>query len=138
MSILTDKQIEEINEEMDSHWLDNGQGIISEGAGIPTHIKEPCIYRSYNTGGVSGGSCWNSSNPTSYYVDEVPEWKALKKALDIVMPDYSEDEFKMIKALAQENETTDYQYYGNYDDYRIDFIPLSKFYYITAKLRSKQ
>jgi hypothetical protein len=136
--ILTDKDIDEINEQVDSIWLDNGEGIMSEGAGVPDNIKEVCIYRSYNTGGVSGGSCWEHSNPRPYRVDELPEWKTLRKALDIAMPGYTEDEFKMVQAIALSNETTDYQYYGNYDDYCIEFIPLSKFYQTISKLRQNE
>lgn len=135
MNILTEEQIGKINEELNTRpWMDDGQGIITEGAGVPSHIKEQCIYRSYNSGGTSGGSCWDTSNPRSYTIDEVPEWKSLKMALDIVAPGYTEDDLKMVESIAQEDTITDRQYYGNYDDYQIDYIPLSRFYAVVKRL----
>jgi len=42
------------------------QGIYSEPNYVPIHIKEPVVYMRYTTGGVSGGSCWDESDPRPY------------------------------------------------------------------------
>ena len=75
------------------------------------------------TGGVSGGSCWDSSDPRSYTSDEVePEPTKLEEFLMIAAEDISFLRFKKISALVVREDFCQYEYYGNCDEYQIRYI----------------
>lgn len=86
------------------------------------------------TGGVSGGSCWDSSNPSAYSSDETkPDNNALTEILEKLFPDISG--IKVIKILKHpelyiRDTRTDYQYYGNRDDYETEELNLKVLYEI--------
>lgn len=101
------------------------QGVFTEPYGIPVHIKEPVIYMRWETGGVSGGSCWESSDPQYYECDEKPDFEVLKlvfEKLDIRLT-YNDI---ILHRLLHTNNETDYEYYGNSTDYGIEYIILSE------------
>lgn len=119
---MTKEQIEKINKECPYE-----QGIFVEPYGIPVHIKEPVVYMRCETGGVSGGSCWDSSNPQPYTSDEPkPKFKVLDLVLRELKPDLTYLQFREIEDLVHTNEETEYEYYGNSTDYRIEYIILSE------------
>jgi hypothetical protein len=117
---MTQKQIEQINSECPYE-----QGIFVEPFGIPTHIKEPVLYMRFEIGGVSGGSCWDSSNPQSYTVSEKPEFVVLDKTLKLLKPNISYLDYKKIDEYVIKDYNTDYEYYGNYTNYEIWYLKLS-------------
>lgn len=81
----------------------------------------------YETGGVSGGSCWDDSNPQSYTVSD-PENSFV--ALDIILkelkPGISYLEYKDIEKLINSNDNRQWEYYGNCVDYLIKYIVFDK------------
>ncbi len=125
MSRLTEADIKEINSKVKDSW---NEGIFKEPNWIPTDIKEPVIYMRWNTGGVSGGSCWDDSDPQEYYGDSKPRFTVLDLVLKKLRPDLSYLDYKLVEGLIRSNTGTRYEYYGNYDDYEVEFIVLSDLY----------
>lgn len=121
---LSKEQIKEINNKCPYN-----QGVFVEPYGIPTSIKEPVIYCRYETGGYSGGSCWDDSNPQPY-TEDVPKDKM--KVLEIVLmelcPNISYLQYKQIEQLIDYNGYSEDEYYGNSIDWKIEFIKTSKLY----------
>lgn len=126
---LTQEQIEAINKECPYN-----QGVFREPYGIPVKIKEPVIYCRYETGGYSGGSCWDDSDPQPYS-EEPPKdrMKVLELVLKVLKPQISFLEYRMIEGLIQDNSETEYEYYGNSTDWKIEYIKLSDLYEALAK-----
>jgi len=119
---LTEDQIQEINEKAPTIWQENEQGIFKEPFGIPTHIKTLVIYMRYETGGVRGGSCWDSSNPQEYMVDKIPSFEVLDLTLKAICPDLSYLDYKGVEKLVQSTDYTDHEYYGNCTDFEIKYL----------------
>lgn len=118
---LTKEQIKQINEK-----CPYDQGIFTEPYGIPNTIKEPVIYMRWSPGGVSGGSCWDSSDPQPYYNREKEgDFKVLDLVLEILKPNISYLEYKKISELIVSSEETEWEYYGNCTDWNIKYIILS-------------
>lgn len=126
MYYLTEQDIKEINEsgEFDS-WY---QGIYKEGFGVPNDVKDVCVYKRWSIGGVSGGSCWDSSNPQPYEGDEEPDFVVLDKALMKIVPNLSFLHYKEIERMIISTETSEYHYYGNRDEWGVAYIPLPLLY----------
>ena len=117
---LTKEDILQINKEAPSD-----QGIFKEPWGIPVHIKEHVVYMRWNTGGMSGGNCWGD-DPHSYRGDSKPIFKALDLVLKKLKPDVTFLQFRELNDLIHTNRETQYEYYGNSDDYEIEYIILSE------------
>lgn len=84
------------------------------------------IAEAWIVGGVRGGSCWESSNPRPYSTDEKEPrvFKGLDRILMEVCPKISFLHYREIESLIERGEGTDYQYYGNRDDYEYRFVKL--------------
>ena len=129
MKRLSEEQIKEINKLAPNEWQTNEQGIFTQPFGIPVHIKEPVIYCRYESGGVSGGSCWDSSNPQSYTKDAPKDkMKVLDLVLKAVKPDITFLQFREIEKMVHTNSETEYEYYGNSTEFEIEYIVLSELY----------
>jgi hypothetical protein len=129
MERLSEEQIKEINKLAPNEWQTNEQGIFTQPFGIPVHIKEPVIYCRYESGGVSGGSCWDSSNPQSYTRDAPKDkMKVLDLVLKAVKPDITFLQFREIEKMIHTNSETEYEYYGNSTEFEIEYIVLSELY----------
>ncbi len=80
----------------------------------------------FEVGGVSGGSCWDSSNPRSYFSDTKIEFDQL----DIILEKFTNISFvayrRLCSDLVQDIEYSKNEYYGNRTDYRIKAINLKK------------
>jgi hypothetical protein len=124
MQRLTLDEIRDINNSMSS----DNQGIYIQPNGIPTHIKSHVIYQCICTGGISGGSCWDYSNPQYYERDEEFTFEILDKVLEHLKPDITYLEFKQIEKLIDKNEYSEREYYGNRADYEVQFLELEKLY----------
>lgn len=125
MHRLTETQINDINHSIKDGW---NQGIFKEPYGVD-HVKDLVIYQRYETGGVSGGSCWDDSDPQPYTNREVkPDWEALDLVLKAICPDISYLKYKDIQALVKSTEDTDWEYYGNHTDYEITYLRLEDLY----------
>ncbi len=115
---MNDELIKQINKECEM----SDQGIFFQPYGIPVHIKEHVIYMRYETGGYSGGSCWDNSDPTPYYNNEVPDFEVLDVALKYLMPNISYLQYKQVEKLILTNEDSKNEYYGNSTDYKTKYI----------------
>tara|TARA_R110000850_G_scaffold65151_2_gene145971 strand:- start:1257 stop:1664 length:408 start_codon:yes stop_codon:yes gene_type:complete len=122
---LTRKQIIDINDKAPMDWETNEQGVFTEPTGIPNDIKTPVIYMRWISGGVSGGSCWETSNPEPFENND-PSFKVLDLVLKQLYPEISYLDFKKIEDLIKSNENieTKWEYYGNSTEYSIKFIIL--------------
>ena len=103
------------------HWYDS--------SGYKLYHKEPALINSWETGGVSGGSCWDSSNPQPYSSGKVePEWTELTNILEIFAPEITFLKYKALMGLTKMTEKTEHEYYGNCTDYAIRVLPLKTLY----------
>jgi hypothetical protein len=124
---LTQEQIEKINKLAPSYWRENEQGVFVQPSGIPVDVKGHVIYMRWHTGGVSGGSCWESSNPERYETGHKrPKFEVLDLVLKELMPSISYLQFREIEDLIHTDSETDREYYGNCTDYDIEYIVLSE------------
>ena len=103
------------------------QGIYFQPNYIPVKIKELVVYSRYKTGGYSGGSCWDDSNPQPYSSD-IPNdhMKVLDLVLAEICPNISYLNYKKIQSIVHDNEETEYEYYGNSTDWKVEYIILSE------------
>lgn len=124
MKKLTKEDIDKINKNHDS-W---NQGIYKEPFGVD-HEKDYVIYQRHETGGVSGGSCWDESNPQPYenWKDR-EKWIALEMALKIINPSLTYSQFTEIENLVTSSTETEWEYYGNCQHYDIWYLSLEKLY----------
>lgn len=118
---MDEKLIKEINDE-----CPDDQGIFSEPYGIPNSVKELVVYCRYETGGYSGGSCWEED--TERYSVEEPKdaMKVLEILLEKIAPKITYLQFRKIEAMVQDSDETKWEYYGNSTDYRIQYIVLAE------------
>jgi len=129
MKRLTEEQIKEINKLAPNEWQTNEQGIFTQPYGVPVLIKEPVIYCRYESGGVSGGSCWDESDPQPYERDAPKDkMRVLDLVLKEISPDISFLQFREIEKLVHTNSETEYEYYGNCTEFEIEYIVLSELY----------
>lgn len=91
------------------------------------YIKDGCIYMEWETGGVSGGSCWESSDPQPYTCDNPePSFDVLDKIIEAVMPDLSYMNYKKLCFLIETGTRHQREYYGNCVNYRFKKIDVAK------------
>jgi hypothetical protein len=126
--MLTQEQIDKINSQCPYE-----QGIFIQPYGIPTDIKELVVYGRYETGGITGGSCWGTER--HYYTEDAP--KDRMKVLDLVLkelkPNITFLEYREISELIHDNSERDEgDYYGNCKDWKIEYIILSELYNLLA------
>ncbi len=136
---LTKEQIEKINSIAPNEWQDNEQGVFTQPYGIPVHIKEPVIYMRWCTGGVSGGSCWDSSNPRPYSREDCkPNFTVLDIVLKELIPTITYLQYKEIEQLIHTNHETQHEYYGNSIDFEIVYIILSELINMLQKFKQDE
>lgn len=109
------------------------------------------IYAEVNTGGASGGSCWDGmpcyedSGATPYEGSQLDlhdfVYDYLNNVLESIISDYPND--KSVSELCdilynnpsiiKEGTRTNYEYYGNYDDYSSYYITLGDLFEFLLK-----
>lgn len=130
---LTAEQIKKINSLAPNEWQTNEQGVYTQPYGIPVHIKTPVIYMRWETGGVSGGSCWDSSNPQPYTCSGgKPKFEVLDLVLKEICPNITFLQFREIENLIKQDSKTDYEYYGNCTEFDIEYIVLEDLFRLLA------
>ena len=116
----------EIIEQINSKCPDE-QGIFFQPSMIPVDVKEHVVYTRYETGGVSGGSCWGNEDQEAY--SKIPpkdRFKVLDLVLEQLKPKITYLQYKEIENMIQTNEDTDREYYGNSTDSKVEYIILSE------------
>lgn len=104
------------------------------------------IYVKTETGGVNGGSCWEWSNPQPYETGRTVEYSDLSNFIEHILlsifgrghafadiPKLMEKFNKLGYPYVKEDDYTDYEYYGNYTEYRWYEISLWNLYQFLAK-----
>ncbi len=88
------------------------------------------IGRTVETGGVSGGSCWDSSNPTAYSENYVlPDIsKFVESVILYFFEDISLKKYLQAKSIYRHSDFQKYEYYGNRTDYRSAYIYVDELY----------
>lgn len=92
--------------------------------------KKNVIQAEWETGGVSGGSCWDSSNPREYTSDNDPEELTLLDCiLESIKPDITFLEYRQLeKAVIKSTSRTECEYYGNRTDYKSLTVEIEDLY----------
>jgi len=118
---MTKEDILEINEK-----CPDNQGIFYQPSMIPVDIKEHVIYSRYETGGVTGGSCWGGNQYR--YEEDVPKdrFQVLDLVLAKLKPNITYLQYKKIEAMVHTNKETKWEYYGNSSDWHVEYIILSE------------
>ena len=91
-------------------------------------IEQLFLYWEWETGSVSGGSCWDSSNPQPYTSDEVED-SELDKVLETYFPAITFLQHRNL--IANHVKTDSYfqsEYYGNGTNYNFRTVNLSDLY----------
>jgi len=129
MKELTLEQIKKINDSFD--W-GHDQGIFIEPFGCDG-VKEHVVYMRWTIGGRTGGSYCGGKHYTRE-AEKKPQFRALDLALKELKPDLTFLQFRDVEALIKSTEKGDIEdYYGNYDEYGIEYIILSE---LQSKLNS--
>lgn len=129
MMILSQSQIQDINKKCQEQGLWD-QGLFVQGNGIPLHIKELCIYSRYQSGGRPG-TCWDTEDTVNEeWTCDAPHdhFKVIDITLEVLCPGISSNTRLLINGLIDKNVNTEYGYYGDYDEWTVEFIPISDLY----------
>jgi len=118
---MTEQEIKDINKKCPSD-----QGIFFQPSMVPVHIKEPVIYKRYRTTGYFGGNCWGSRAEYHVFDDENTDFDVLDLTLEKLVPNITYKKYKQISKLIHTNEETEYEYYGNSTDWKVEYIILSE------------
>lgn len=98
---------------------------------------------SYSTGGVSGGSCWESSNPQPYADNDRPEQGFVTTLAAHILESEPEVKISLVVAmtlarrfesLVRMAQDSIYEYYGNCTNYEYQFILGSELYDLLIEL----
>ncbi len=90
----------------------------------------PFIIQYWETGGVSGGSCWDSSDPQSYSTGKSAPitFTDLVKILTATCPNLTFLQYETVKSVIKEGEEVEREWYGNHTDYSYQLIILRDLY----------
>ena len=101
-----------------------------DGYAYGAKLPKDSLAAIWETGGISGGSCWGDSDPQPYSKnDPEPELEKLDKILEYFKADISFIAYKNLhNTLVKRDEYTEYEYYGNETDYGIKHIALEDLY----------
>jgi hypothetical protein len=118
---LSKKQIDEINSNLD--YVSN----------ISQSIYDNQIQIKIETGGVSGGSCWDDSDPQDYSnnvsISDITIFDSIFEVLILNITHLqSRKVLKLLESKIDFKYKSDYEYYGNSTDYKIWNIPLETLY----------
>lgn len=89
----------------------------------------PCLYISWCTGGMRGGSCWGDKAEPFVSSDPPEELRDLDVILAHFKPDLSFLQFRALNNdLVKHGSNTNHDYYGNSSDYAFRAIALPSLY----------
>jgi hypothetical protein len=95
-----------------------------------TKIETPRLFVEWETGGYSGGNCWDSSDPQPYTSNGPPkELEILDTILEKVCPTITFLQYKNLTATLEKYDTRSVgEYYGNSTDYAYKHVDLRDLY----------
>lgn len=129
--MLSLEDIEEINNNVNDSWY---EGVFIEPTYIPIHIKEPVVYMRWESGGYSGGSCWNDE-VSQRYENSKPSFTVLDLVLEKLNITLTDSLYMGLNNIVHTNSESEYEYYGNSTEYQIEYIILSELYSFIRKYK---
>ena len=133
LDIFSSKYDTEVHEQIAFNYLDIDNGWCSKSQKHDNELNAKkldvlnnFIYLKHETGGVSGGSCWDESNPQPYHNSEpMPEFDALYSILEKINPQMPFLQVrKILNTLVKSCYYVDREYYGNSTTYLIKYVNL--------------
>lgn len=121
MKHLTKEDIAKINEN-----CPEDQGIFLQPSMIPVSIKELVIYGRYRTCETTGGSCWGGELHGETFGVPANWFQVLDMVLEKLSPEITYLQYKKIAKLIHSNDETEYEYYGNSTEWKVEYIILSE------------
>ena len=112
-----------------------------DDSGYP-HYSAPgpkdSLYIHWTTGGVGGGSCWDTGDDDPHYSrDSEPEpaFEELDQILEVMCPKIGFLEYKALcREVVKSGEHHQNDYYGNYTDYATKYFKVEDLYdYLMSK-----
>lgn len=92
------------------------------------NLDEHYLYIQWVIGGVTGGSCWDSGDEDYHYkIDTEKEltFTDLINVLEKINPIISYSKYvELEKNIIKSDSRRDYEYYGNYTDYKYKYVLL--------------
>jgi len=102
------------------------------------NLDECYLYIEWISGGLSGGSCWDTGEEDNHYsisAESEPEFKSLDNLLIKICPNITFLQYKNLMSKVLEiSERSEYEYYGNYTDYTIKIVNLGKLYKVINEM----
>lgn len=93
-----------------------------------TSVVDGCRVQ-WSTGGTSGGSYLDSSNPQPYHTnDPEPAFEALDAILINICPDISFLRYRQVEKVVQRGDYHESEYYGNGTDWMVKWFTLRDLY----------
>lgn len=111
------------------HYIDVKSKSGWESRYFDNYIEKGEIISKVKTGGYSGGNCWgDAAEEFSTNVTNVSQGieDILALIAEKACPDISYIKFRNISKLVEQDTKTEYEYYGNSDDYHICKINIEK------------
>lgn len=95
------------------------------------------LFSRWSTGGVSGGSYLDDSEPTAYHSEDTePHNTILDEILEHYVPNISYLTFRKLNALFSQDSYENNEYYGNRTDYAVRYIKMTDLYEFLKGLQS--
>ncbi len=85
------------------------------------------VFKEWITGGITGGNCWDNQTHLRES-DQEPEFSSLDKILENLYPNITFLQYKKLMKLVKTTEYISSGYYGNYEEYRVEYIILQDLY----------
>lgn len=91
-----------------------------------------CLVKSWRSGGVGGGSCWDRGTQDNHHYslsgESEPSWDALDLVARELFPSLSYIHYTELMREQTTNDFTEWEYYGNSSNYRLAFLSLRDIY----------
>jgi len=90
-----------------------------------------CLVKSWRSGGVGGGSCWDDGTQDNHYSfsgESEPSWDALDLVVRELFPSLSYIHYTELMRKQTMDNFTEYEYYGNSSNYHLAFLSLRDIY----------
>ena len=89
---------------------------------------KPRLSVTWTVGGMGGGSCYGDAPHSPVSAESEPELTVMDDILLEIAPAMSFLQYKKLAQYMKEENKQDWEYYGNYTDYRTKYIEASDLY----------
>ena len=117
---LSEYYIDKVDENYHYHEIDMS---------FKPYKKDDLIFSTYiKSGGTWGASCWDDSPPEPYTSHEEQDFSDLKNYLKKLKINLTDSQFKNLISKFHEGEYSEYDYYGNRDDFKVSYLSAKEIY----------